>query len=374
MSAELRIRNLEKRFGLANLRPAVDDVSFTITPGEIVVLLGPSGCGKTTTLRSVAGLEKPSGGTIDIGGERVADPVNKRFVLPQHRNLGMVFQSYAVWPHMTVEQNVAYPLRHRRIGREETRRKVDEAIEIVGLGAYRERPVVALSGGQMQRVALARSLVYRPRILLLDEPLSNLDAKLRLRLRDDLRTIIKDAGVTALYVTHDQSEAVVIADRIGVMKDGKLLQLADAITLYNSPADVFVANFTGAGTLLAGRVERVERGMALVQLEGVPYSIRTRVPDDARAGDPVLVSIRPENVHLETARQGDSEVAGVVRTLQYEGTQTSYRIIVGDKELHCTELGTRPRFGVGDNLFVRIPPEVCWAFHPTSEAATATSH
>ncbi|MFC0218816.1 ABC transporter ATP-binding protein [Pseudochelatococcus lubricantis] len=372
MSAELRIRNLQKRFGATNLRPAVDDVSFTIAPGEIVVLLGPSGCGKTTTLRSVAGLEKPTGGTIDIGGERVADPVNKRFVLPQHRNLGMVFQSYAVWPHMTVEQNVAYPLRHRRIGKEQTKRKVDEAIEIVGLGAYRERPVVALSGGQMQRVALARSLVYRPRILLLDEPLSNLDAKLRLRLRDDLRTIIKDAGVTALYVTHDQSEAVVIADRIGVMKDGKLLQLDDAITLYNSPADVFVANFTGAGTLLAGRVERVAHGMALVQLDDVPYSVRTRVPDDTAPGDRVLVSVRPENVHLETERREDGEMAGIVKSLQYEGTQTAYRIMVGDKEVHCTELGTRPRFAPGDTLFVWIPPEVCWAFH--ARAGTATSH
>lgn len=374
MSAELRIRNLEKRFGSLNLRPAVDDVSFTITPGEIVVLLGPSGCGKTTTLRSVAGLEKPTGGTIDIGGERVADPAQGRFVLPQHRNLGMVFQSYAVWPHMTVEQNVAYPLRHRKIGREESKRKVDEAIEVVGLSAYRERPVVALSGGQMQRVALARSLVYRPRILLLDEPLSNLDAKLRLRLRDDLRTIIKDAGVTALYVTHDQSEAVVIGDRIGVMKDGKLLQLADAITLYNSPADVFVANFTGAGTLLAGRVERVAQGMALVQLDGVPYSVQTRIPADISTGDQVLVSVRPENVHLEAERSEDGEMAGVVTSLQYEGTQTSYRIAVGGKELHCTELGTRPRFTVGESLFVRIPPEVCWAFHASAGMESTTSH
>src|SRR5262249_19839405 len=166
----------------------------------------------------------------------------------------MVFQSYAVWPHMTVEQNVAYPLRHRRVPRPEIVRKVGEVLDLVGLSEYAQRSVVALSGGQMQRVALARSLVYGPQLLLLDEPLSNLDAQLRLRLRDDLRRIIKQAGVTALYVTHDQTEAVVLGDRIGVMRNGKLLQMASADQIYNRPADLFVASFTGASNLLAGRV------------------------------------------------------------------------------------------------------------------------
>ena len=158
----------------------------------------------------------------------------------------MVFQSYAVWPHMTVRQNVIYPLKHRKIARAEAGRKVDEVLELVGLSEYADRPVVALSGGQMQRVALARSIVYRPQLLLLDEPLSNLDAKLRLRLRDDLRVILKQTGMTALYVTHDQAEAVVLGDRIGVMRDGKLLQIGTPDQIYNRPADLFVANFTGA--------------------------------------------------------------------------------------------------------------------------------
>ena len=182
----------------------------------------------------------------------VSSPERGILVPPRLRDLGMVFQSYAVWPHMTVRQNVVYPLKHRKISRSDARRKVDEALELVGLSEYADRPVVALSGGQMQRVALARSIVYRPQLLLLDEPLSNLDAKLRLRLRDDLRVILKQTGMTALYVTHDQAEAVVLGDRIGVMRDGKLLQMDTPDAIYNRPADLFVANFTGATNELAG--------------------------------------------------------------------------------------------------------------------------
>src|SRR6266851_1411541 len=252
MSAELRVEHLRKVF--ATGKPAVDDVSFTVAAGEIVALLGPSGCGKTTTLRCVAGLEHPSGGTIRIGGTVVSAPEEGVLVPPRRRNIGMVFQSYAVWPHMTVWQNVAYPLRHRDTARAERDRKVREALELVGLSEYAQRAVVSLSGGQMQRVALARSLVYRPQLLLLDEPLSNLDAKLRIRLRDELRRILKMTGMTGLYVTHDQSEAVVLGDRIGVMREGKLLQMAPPGEICNRPADPFVANFTGASNVLLGKV------------------------------------------------------------------------------------------------------------------------
>jgi iron(III) transport system ATP-binding protein len=214
----------------------------------------PSGCGKTTTLRCVAGLEHSTAGRISIGGRLVSSPADGVQVPARLRNIGMVFQSYAVWPHMTVKQNVAYPLRHRRVPRAEIERKTGDVLALVGLSEFAERSVVSLSGGQMQRVALARSLVYEPQLLLLDEPLSNLDAQLRLRLRDDLRRIIKQAGVTAVYVTHDQAEAVVLGDRIGVMRDGKLLQMASPDEIYNRPADLFVANFTGASSLLTGRV------------------------------------------------------------------------------------------------------------------------
>src|SRR5437016_2651059 len=252
MSAPLDVRDLHKQFAIG--RPAVDGVSFHVPAGEIVVLLGPSGCGKTTTLRCIAGLEHPTAGRVSIGGRLMSAPLDGVQVPPRLRNIGMVFQSYAVWPHMTVRQNVAYPLRHRREPRVEIERKTGDVLELVGLTEFAERPVVLLSGGQMQRVALARSLVYQPQLLLLDEPLSNLDAQLRLRLRDDLRRIIKQTGVTAVYVTHDQAEAVVLGDRIGVMRDGKLLQMASADEIYNRPADLFVARFTGASNLLAGRV------------------------------------------------------------------------------------------------------------------------
>ncbi len=257
MSTELRIEHLRKVFPTG--KPAVDDVSFTIAAGEIVALLGPSGCGKTTTLRCVAGLEHPSSGRIRIGGAVYSDPEAGVLVAPRSRNVGMVFQSYAVWPHMTVRQNVIYPLRNRKLSRAEIDRRMAEVLELVDLTQYADRPVTALSGGQMQRVALARSMVYQPQLLLLDEPLSNLDAQLRLRLRDDLRRIIKLAGLTALYVTHDQTEAVVLGDRIGVMRDGRLLQMDTPETIYNRPADLFVAGFTGASNRIDGRLVELER-------------------------------------------------------------------------------------------------------------------
>src|ERR1700749_3991955 len=255
MTATLEVTDLRKQFAIG--RPAIDGVSFNVPAGEIVVLLGPSGCGRTTTLRCVAGLEHPTDGEIAIAGRMVSSPGRGILVPPRSRDLGMVFQSYAVWPHMTVRQNVVYPLKHRKMSRTDAAKKVEEALALVGLSEYADRPVVALSGGQMQRVALARSIVYRPQLLLLGEPLSHLDAKLRLRLRDDLRVILKQTGMTALYVTHDQAEAAVLGDRIGVMRDGKLLQIGTPDQIYNRPADLFVANFTGATNELAGTL--VER-------------------------------------------------------------------------------------------------------------------
>src|ERR1700751_1870374 len=255
MTATLEVNELRKQFAIG--RPAIDGVSFAVPAGEIVVLLGPSGCGKTTTLRCVAGLEHPTDGEISIGDKVVSSPAHGVLVPPRSRDLGMVFQSYAVWPHMTVRPNVIYPLKHRKMSRAEADRKVEDVLALVGISEYADRAVVALSGGQMQRVALARSIVYRPQLLLLDEPLSNLDAKLRLRVREDLRVILKQTGMTALYVTHDQAEAVVLGDRIGVMRDGKLSQLGSPDEIYNRPADLFVANFTGATNELAGTL--VER-------------------------------------------------------------------------------------------------------------------
>jgi iron(III) transport system ATP-binding protein len=296
VTSALLIEDLIKRF--ATGKPAVDGVSFDVPAGEIVVLLGPSGCGKTTTLRCVAGLEHPTGGRISIGDRVVSEPERSVLVSPRERDIGMVFQSYAVWPHMTVRQNVAYPLKHRRnSGGGDINAKVNDTLELVGLGDYAERPVTSLSGGQMQRVALARSLVYRPQLLLLDEPLSNLDAKLRIRLRDELRRILKQTGMTGLYVTHDQSEAVVLGDRIGVMREGKLLQMASPAEIYNRPADHFVANFTGASNVLLGKVLARSGDKATIDL-GTAGRIEAWTPQPLAVGDKARVALRAENVRL----------------------------------------------------------------------------
>jgi iron(III) transport system ATP-binding protein len=366
MSAELRVEQLRKQFTTG--RPAVNGVSFHVPSGEIVVLLGPSGCGKTTTLRCVAGLEHATGGRISIGGRVVSAPEDGVMVPPRLRNIGMVFQSYAVWPHMTVEQNVAYPLRHRGAPRVEIERRVGDVLDLVGLSEFARRAVVALSGGQMQRVALARSLVYRPQLLLLDEPLSNLDAQLRLRLRDDLRRIIKQAGVTAVYVTHDQAEAVVLGDRIGVVREGKLHQMASPDQIYNRPADLFVASFTGASNLLPGRVVARNGEFGTVEAQS-GQRLTAWLPSAVQAGEAVKIAVRPENVRL--GRDGSAEVnrfTARVTGQRFQGTQTIYELAVLGGRLEAVELGTNMRHAIGSEVDLVLPPAQCWAY-PLERAA-----
>jgi iron(III) transport system ATP-binding protein len=358
MTATLDVSDLRKQFSIG--RPAIDGVSFAVPAGEIVVLLGPSGCGKTTTLRCVAGLEHPTGGEISIGGRVVSSPARGILVPPRSRDLGMVFQSYAVWPHMTVRQNVIYPLKHRKISRAEATRKVDEVLELVGLSEYADRPVVALSGGQMQRVALARSIVYRPQLLLLDEPLSNLDAKLRLRLRDDLRVILKQTGMTALYVTHDQAEAVVLGDRIGVMRDGKLLQMGSPDEIYNRPADLFVANFTGATNELAGTLVGRSGEFGVVDF-GDGRRGEAALLHALNLGDKVRIALRPENIGIGS-RNGANTFPARVLDRRYQGTQTVYDIDLFGRRLEVLELGTAARHQVGVETSVSLPREGCWAY------------
>src|ERR1700733_11731028 len=358
MTATLEVTLLRKQFAIG--RPAIDGVSFAVPAGEIVVLLGPSGCGKTTTLRCVAGLEHPTSGEISIAGQVVSSPERGILVPPRLRDLGMVFQSYAVWPHMTVRQNVVYPLKHRRIARGEAKRMVDEVLELVGLSEYAERPVVALSGGQMQRVALARSIVYRPQLLLLDEPLSNLDAKLRLRLRDDLRRILKAAGMTALYVTHDQAEAVVLGDRIGVMRDGKLLQMGTPDEIYNRPADLFVANFTGATNQLTGTMVECNGKFGVIDF-GEGRRGEVALLHRLSPGDKARIALRPENIAIGRKDGGNVFMANVVDR-RYQGTQTVYDIDLFGHRLEALELGTAARHAVGVETPVSLPKEACWAY------------
>jgi iron(III) transport system ATP-binding protein len=357
MSGTLEVSDLHKQFAIG--RPAVSGVSFGVPAGEIVVLLGPSGCGKTTTLRCVAGLEHPTAGSISIAGKVVSAPSRGIAVAPRHRDLGMVFQSYAVWPHMTVRQNVVYPLKHRGVARGDANAKVDEVLALVGLTEYAERAVVALSGGQMQRVALARSIVYRPKLLLLDEPLSNLDAKLRIRLRDDLRRILKAAGMTALYVTHDQAEAVVLGDRIGVMRDGKLLQMGTPDEIYNRPADLFVANFTGATNELTGTL--VERNGAFGTIDfGDGRRGEASLLHAVAPGDKVRIALRPETLRI--GANGANAFPARVTDRRYQGTQTVYDVELFGKRLEALELGTAARHEVGVETTVSLAREGCWAY------------
>jgi iron(III) transport system ATP-binding protein len=358
MSGTLEVTDLYKQFSVG--RPAVNGVSFAVPAGEIVVLLGPSGCGKTTTLRCVAGLEHPTGGAISIAGRVVSQPSRGIAVAPRHRELGMVFQSYAVWPHMTVRQNVVYPLKHRGVARADAARQVDEVLALVGLTEYAERPVVALSGGQMQRVALARSIVYRPKLLLLDEPLSNLDAKLRVRLRDDLRRILKAAGMTALYVTHDQAEAVVLGDRIGVMRDGKLLQMGTPDEIYNRPADLFVANFTGATNELTGTMVALNWPFGVVDFGGGRRGEAT-LQNALLPGDKVRIALRPETIRIG-AQNGANTFPARVTDRRYQGTQTVYDVELFGERLEALELGTAARHEVGMETTVALPREGCWAY------------
>ena len=358
MTATLDVTDLRKQFSIG--RPAIDGVSFAVPAGETVVLLGPSGCGKTTTLRCVAGLEHPTAGTISISGRVVSSPAHGIMLPPRLRNIGMVFQSYAVWPHMTVRQNVIYPLKHRKIGRADASRKVDEVLELVGLSEYADRPVVALSGGQMQRVALARSIVYRPQLLLLDEPLSNLDAKLRVRLRDDLRRILKATGTTALYVTHDQAEAVVLGDRIGVIRDGKLLQMGTPDEIYNRPADLFVANFTGATNEITGTLIERNGRFGVVDIGG-DRRVEVALLHELKNGEKTRIALRPENIVIGP-HKGSNALDAQVLDRRYQGTQTIYDIDLYGQKLEVLELGTAARYEVGANVPISLPRDALWAY------------
>ncbi len=309
---------IEKRFGSV---VAVDSVSLDIAPGEFVTLLGPSGSGKTTTLMMLAGFEIPTAGEIYVDGQPIAE------VPPYRRNIGMVFQNYALFPHMAVGENIAFPLKLRKYRREEITRRTKEVLDLVGLPGYEGRYPRQLSGGQQQRIALARALVFNPRVLLMDEPLGALDKQLRERLQLEIKALHEQLGVTILYVTHDQQEALVMSDRIAVMNQGRIEQVGTPDELYNTPATRFVASFIGESNFLDGRVERVDNGVALVDVRDVG---RLRVPAQPGigTGSPVTVTVRPEKIcfseDLATppANGFDATVEGVI----FVGDATRYEL------------------------------------------------
>jgi iron(III) transport system ATP-binding protein len=316
-------RGRQKRFGRER---AVDDVGVEVPPGAFFTLLGPSGCGKTTFLRCVAGLERPTAGAITVAGRRVYDSSAGVLVPVYERNLGMVFQSYAIWPHMSVVENAAYPLKVRRTGlsRAERDQLVLGTLELVGLDELAGRNATELSGGQQQRLALARALVQRPPLLLLDEPLSNLDAKLRENMRRELRRLQADLGLTVLYVTHDQSEALAMSTTVAVMNEGRIDQLASPREIYDLPVNRFVGNFVGRANPVPGTVRSTADGHtgAVTTPLGV---LRFHAHDKVADGDRVEVLVRPERILL-----GGNGADGVVREMAFQGDAAEYRLTLGD--------------------------------------------
>jgi len=328
---ELVVKNLKKQFGDNTV---LHDNCFTIKDGEFFTLLGPSGCGKSTTLNCIAGLERPTGGTITVEGTTFVDIEHGTFLAPEERNLGMVFQSYALWPHMTIAKNLALPLNIRKIEKSRQRELIHDALEKVGLADLSGRYPHQLSGGQQQRVALARALVYSPTMLLLDEPLSNLDAKLREQARAWLKRLQEDLGITTVYVTHDQDEALALSDRIAVMSGGHMLQVADPHSIYERPATPEVAAFVGRCNFFQGRVETSTGQRHNIRLDAIGDVVEVDSDQTFSPGQGITVAIRPER--LEVVPAGD-EMAGVNRldtevlTSSYIGSRYEYDVRLGNQ-------------------------------------------
>jgi putative spermidine/putrescine transport system ATP-binding protein len=303
-----------RRFGAATV---LDDLSLSVAKGEFVSLLGPSGCGKTTLLRCVAGLLRPDAGRILVAGADITG-------LPAHRrNVGVVFQNYALFPHLTVAENIGFGLRAQRVTRSEAGPRIAAALDLVRMGEHAEKPVTALSGGQQQRVAVARALVVRPSLLLLDEPFSALDRKLRETMQVELKHLLREVGITAIFVTHDQEEALVVSDRVAVMNAGRIEQLADPATLYNRPETLYVLDFVGQATRLAGRVAESGAGVVTVETALGPV----RAPGGFAVGTPVVAAVRPEAMVLDPGeRPGMNRLSARISEISFLGSRTQLHL------------------------------------------------
>jgi ABC-type Fe3+/spermidine/putrescine transport system ATPase subunit len=358
--ALLRLVEITKLFGRVK---AVDALSLDVREGEVFTLLGPSGCGKTTTLRLIAGLEAADAGAIYFRDRPIVSVADGVFVPTHKRNLGMVFQSYAIWPHMTVFENVAYPLKVRHVGSKETHERVLRALDLVGLAGLEGRQGPQLSGGQQQRVALARALVHEPSMLLLDEPFSNLDAKLREQMRVQLKLLLRQLGITAVFVTHDQVEALSLSDRIAVMSAGHVEQLGTPLEMYEQPATPFVRDFLGSTVLLRGTVGDGAAPGVLVHLDSVPGATlcALRTADTALArGSRVVAAIRPEDIQLATANGSAPEpnsLAGTIETLLFVGNHYECRVRLGGEERLLLHAPRSTVLREGEPIALRIPAD-----------------
>ena len=344
---------------------AAQDVSFEVPDGKLFTLLGPSGCGKTTTLRSIAGLERPKSGEIAVRGQLVSSSEKGIFIAPNRRNFGMVFQSYAIWPHMNVYQNAAFPLEvgRRKLSRKERAEKVMGILRAVALDDLADRAATKLSGGQQQRLALARALVMEPQLLLLDEPLSNLDAKLRERMRFELKRMQREHGLTTVYVTHDQSEALALSHEVAVMNEGRIAQVGSPRDIYERPRNRFVADFVGTTNFINAVVAAADgEGRCRV---GTPLGeLNARCADRLSRSDPVVVSVRPEDVELSEQpperTEGDNVCIGTVDAKAFLGEYLDFQVKVSDLVL-LARVHPSLRTPVGDRIYVRMRAEKCVA-------------
>ena len=345
---------------------AVRGIDLAVKAGQFYTLLGPSGCGKTTTLRCLAGLEAATAGEISIAGTPVYSSSRRIVVPPYERDIGMVFQSYAIWPHMTVFENVAFPLREMRgrFSRAEIKEKVGRALQLVQLSGLEERPAPFLSGGQQQRLALARALVREPKVLLLDEPLSNLDARLREDTRLELRELVKRLGITTVYVTHDQLEALTMSDVVAVMNHGSILQEASPIEIYRAPKERFVANFIGLANFLDGYVIQAPNGSGLGMVETRSGTLTCVMPSTANVKDAVTVMVRPEDIALGTpssAESGHNLLEGKVVAALFMGEAMKYQLELPGGTMMRLKLHASNVVARGNTVRIQIPPNQCRA-------------
>ncbi len=345
----LNVRGIHKSFGAG---PVVDGISFDVRQGELLTLLGPSGCGKTTTLRLIAGLESLDAGEIALNGRVLTNPARRIAVPPEKRSMGMVFQSYAVWPHMTVYENVAFPLKMKKVPGKEIPGRVTEILATVGLSGFAHRPATMLSGGQQQRVALARALVFKPEVLLLDEPFSNLDAQLREEMRFELKDIQLRLGLTMVFVTHDQREAVALSDRIVVMHSGHIEQAGTVEDLYREPANRFVYGFLGRANYLPAHVRRTALGRTVAAVPDAGGAEMELDQSEWREGMEIVVGFRPEDVSLEPSETQTGAWVGRVHSALV-GNQVEYVVELGSTMVHAIgslhdriPLGTPVRLGI----------------------------
>jgi iron(III) transport system ATP-binding protein len=364
----LSVRSLNTEYAAANgeIVKATRDVSFDVPDGALFTLLGPSGCGKTTTLRSIAGLERPTSGTIEVGDQVMFSSGQGVFVAPNRRNFGMVFQSYAIWPHMNVFKNVAFPLevRKARPSRKQIEDKVMRVLAAVQLAELADRDATKLSGGQQQRLALARALVMEPQLLLLDEPLSNLDAKLREAMRFELKRMQREFGLTTIYVTHDQSEALALSHEIGVMSEGRIVQIGSPRDIYERPRNKFVADFVGSTNFIDGTMISSAAGNGRCRVATALGELNVQCVETLAKGAPVVLSVRPEDVELSeaepVAEDGDNVCRGIVEAKIFLGDYLDFRVKVGDFLL-LARVHPSLRTPTGDPINVRMRAEKCVA-------------